>query len=410
MDTSNIEITAEAALYELALDARVMCGGGGWETLLSSSLFLKNYKEAWEDALQAGGPARRTATTTTTAGPEDRGGVGGGGAAHGMEDAAQGETVGPGVHNSGTTPAVGVGGAYGGHGLTEAEGGFPLLLPPGVALSVYVVMLPDEGNPEGTAFQLLSSSNDEAESDGPPEVDGEERAARNVGDLFASDASLSLFWGSSFVNGYLVDPDEGTGTDETGVDGNDPPQVIEPTIFNGAIYYDVFHPYHTSLKEYYEALQYSLLPGDPLPGLPGCDKEFSTGFHDTVGSYGFMFDVTSNIPPSEDDHSGGNDEDFTKRFKNVEIYGMDLYIRNPVNVSFEVHVHTDSSAKNNHAMATYTSYRHPVGQTLISENWEMIASGVVEGRGIGRGSPIPHDTWRKNVILPPGETVGKTIA
>jgi len=224
-----------------------------------------------------------------------------------------------------------------------------------------------------------------------------------VGDVYSSDSSLDLSFGSSVVKGFLINPDP------TQV------QLQEPTVFNGAIYYDLFNPHHTSLLEFNDALQYSLLPGDTLHGLPGCDKEFSTGFVDTVGSYGFMFDVSSNVEPTEDGPADGDDEEFLKRFRNVEIYGMDLYIRNPVNAEFEIYVRTGTVDAVNGGAAitsiakkrtTYASYQHPAGQTLISKNWEMIASGIVEGKGPDVGSPIPHDAWKKNIVVPPGETVG----
>jgi hypothetical protein len=115
-----------------------------------------------------------------------------------------------------------------------------------------------------------------------------------------------------------------------------------------------------------------------------------------------MFDVSSAVPPND----YGNDDDDAEvsmsRFKNVEIYGMDLYILNLVNSSFELYVRKNTED----TFQQYMSYIATEGQTSISTNWDMIAIGKVEGKGSKVYTPIPAEAWRKTVVIRPGETVG----
>ena len=255
-----------------------------------------------------------------------------------------------------------------GPGWIEAEKGYPWLIPPGTVLSLYVVVLPAEGNETFEESPKLLSGN------------GSEEFG-----LYASDAGLNLYEGSSVLNGTLLSSDG----------ENQVLEVVKPTVFHGAIYYDVLDD-GDSLSDYYDALEKSLLPGDALHGYPGCDKSLSTGYVDTIGSYGIMFDLTS-IAGQED---GIN----VSHSRNVDIFGMDVYIRNIVNASIEVYV------RHNGNKTDYLSYMEQPGQTNIAQNWDLIAKGIVEGKGANVGTPIPSEAWYKNVVLRPGQTVGVYVA
>ena len=115
-----------------------------------------------------------------------------------------------------------------------------------------------------------------------------------------------------------------------------------------------------------------------------------------------MFDVSSAVPLNEDDSDGEDAEGSISKFKNVEIYGMDLYILSLVNASFEVYVRKNTE----NSRQQYMSYITAEGQTNISASWDMIAIGKVEGKGSNVFSPIPVDAWGKNVVVKPGEAVG----
>lgn len=133
-------------------------------------------------------------------------------------------------------------------------------------------------------------------------------------------------------------------------------------------------------------------------------------FHDTshpcrslcLNSFVKMFDVSSAVSPNEDDSNGEDAEGSMSRYKDVEIYGMDLYILNLVNASFEVYARKNTEDTGQE----YMSYVAAEGQTNISTHWDMIAMGKVEGRGAHIFTPIPIDAWRKTVIIRPGEIVG----
>lgn len=70
-----------------------------------------------------------------------------------------------------------------------------------------------------------------------------------------------------------------------------------------------------------------------------------------------------------------------------------------MNTSFEIYVRSNGGTE-------YTSYYEQSGQTSIQENWDLIAKGVVEGKGPDVGTPIPAEAWLKNVVLKPGDSIG----
>ena len=140
----------------------------------------------------------------------------------------------------------------------------------------------------------------------------------------------------------------------------------------------------------------------PAPSIPTCDKSVDTGYVDTSGSYGVMFDVSSAILLY---HSDGDENETDFLETSIEIYGIDLYIRNLVNASFEIYALKDPDRD-----GKYTSYLDASGQTFIEQNWDLIAKGTVPGRGADVGSPIPNQFWRKNIVFGPGETIGLYVA
>ncbi|KAL3805688.1 hypothetical protein HJC23_005932 [Cyclotella cryptica] len=251
----------------------------------------------------------------------------------------------------------------------EEMPGYPLVIDPGSSLEVYVVVFPVEGDTSGIQPILLSST---GTSDGA---------------LYTSDSMLSLYEGSSIVNGYLFDAVANGGSD------TDIPSETKPTIFNGAIYYDKLSN-SLSLSDYFKNLKYSLQPGSATLGYLGCDAELGTGYLDSIGSYGVMFDLISLVPQDSSD-----DENVAPMSKYAEIYGMDVYIRNEVNTSIEIYVRSNGGTE-------YMSYYEQTGQTNIAENWDLIAKGVIEGRGPDVGTPIPPEAWFKNVVLKPGDYIG----
>lgn len=70
-----------------------------------------------------------------------------------------------------------------------------------------------------------------------------------------------------------------------------------------------------------------------------------------------------------------------------------------VETSFEIYVRSNGGSE-------YTSYYEQSGQTSIAENWDLIAKGKVVGLGPDVGTPIPADSWFKNIILKPGDSIG----
>ncbi len=237
--------------------------------------------------------------------------------------------------------------------LAEDEMDYPLLIPPKGAISVYAVVLPvDDSQPN--PFSLISSPGTVASA------------------LYKADANVNLYEGGAISNAYLVDDPSGVAA-----------EVTTPAVFNGAVYYDLLDK-SSSLRKYYDDLEYSLSPGE----TPGCDVSVSTGYIDTIGSFGIMFDVASAVP-------GGK----SSENQDLEIFGLDVYIRNLVNTSIEVYARTDGEGG-------YMSYSPIEGQTKIVDNWELVAKGTIEGRGPGVGTPIPQEAWLKNVVVKPGHVVG----
>lgn len=123
---------------------------------------------------------------------------------------------------------------------------------------------------------------------------------------------LNIYQGSAITDGYLVDAAANGGS------VTDIPLENKPTIFNGAVYYDKL-PGYLSLSDYYKNMEYSLQIGPSTLGYLGCDSELGTGYLDSIGSYGVMFDLTSLVGQD-------SEEGVAPMTKYAEIYGMDLYI------------------------------------------------------------------------------------
>ncbi|KAL7548238.1 hypothetical protein ACHAWF_011528, partial [Thalassiosira exigua] len=373
----------EGAKYVEALDAVVPCRGGGSRTLLSTDLFLRAFRRWQEDARQARGGAGRGRrvlqgqgggglTYTDAEGDE-------GGAVLGDDHANEGEAE----ADATAADAVAVEEEEEeeegkGGGLSEEERGYPFLIPPGFATSFYVaVSSPDDAPEDGPSFSLLSSRSPNAGAGGgeaPEAPDG-------AGALYLTDASLRLYEGSSVVSGSLVDDPDDVG-------------VERPTVFDGAVFYDLLDGDETSLLERHDEASYKLLQD------VGCRDVLETGYVDTIGSFGFMLDVSNAAAPVDmDDPSETEAAAFPSRFRDLEVTGMDLYVRNLVDVRVEVHVRNDGGPG-------YVSYAAPRGQTSIDDNWRLVAEGTVAGRGPGVGSPIPDAAWKRNVVVTPGQKVG----
>ncbi|KAL9183483.1 hypothetical protein ACHAXT_004339 [Thalassiosira profunda] len=383
---ANADAAAINEEYALALDAKVKCAGEGRETLLSSDLFAQSYRQRMETkssagaegmTLHGGGNGRRRAE-----GWGDLGAVGhpDDGTAAGDSLAASNATAAPDDEDTG--------------GLTSEERRHPLLIGPAETLSFYIVVMPSDGAAPSNSFLFLSSAGTSNGGDVATIEDGTLAKQALEGrpgavHLSSDPPSLTLYEGSSVTNGV-----EGGTVDETMI-----MRVQSPTVLDGAIYYDVLDPATTSLDEYYAELQYSLLPGDPSHRDAGCARSVETGYVDTTGSYGVMFDVSNAAEAVESSLGETKEDSFLSSFRNVEVYNLDLYIRNVVNASFEVYVRTNDGGG-------YESYSNQEGQTLIAENWELVAMGVVEGQGPGVGSPLPADAWHKTVAIEPGQSVG----
>lgn len=239
--------------------------------------------------------------------------------------------------------------------LSDDEKDYPLLIPPKAAISVYAVVLPVDGS-QPNPFSIISSPGSVASA------------------LYKADTNVNLYEGGAVSNAYLVDDPNGAAA-----------EVTAPAVFNGAVYYDLLDK-SSSLRKYYDDLENSLSP------VLGCDVSVSTGYIDTIGSFGIMFDVASAVPPADGDSTNSENLD-------LEIFGLDVYIRNMVTTSIEVYARSDGEGG-------YMSYSPIEGQTKIVDNWELVAKGTIEGRGPGVGSPIPQETWLKNVVLKPGHVVG----
>ena len=379
--------------YFLALDVKLLCAGNGQETRLTSDVFLESYRQLMEEE------STRAMVSEGLPLPYGLGGEDGGRRKRKLEltytdteNIDHGTVIGSSNMNSTTatttsssskslTTDADDGGTP--QGLTEQDKLYPLLIPPSETVAMYIAVLSPEDDAEEasdeagatTSFLLVSSIGDDS---------------KEAGELYLNDTTLNLYTGSSII-----------ASSSTPTTLEEALQVTSPTIFNGIIYYDTFDATQVSLGDYYDGLVYALLPGDPLHGMPGCDKLVTTGYVDTVGSYGIMFDVTNAVLLPTTSEEADDDEDFTKKFKNIEIYNMDLYIRNIVNTNFEIHVRKHPTLD-----GKYTTYTESGGQTLIEENWNLIAKGTVPGQGPDVGSPIPSRFWKKNIVLEPGETIG----
>lgn len=446
-DTGTISV-ADITAYRLALDARVLCTGAGKETLLPSELFAASYRTKKGPVVGETGDTTGN-VTAINGGTRDRRTEEGIEQFDGVESSAPGEvasyivesteggtnstanlnstTAYDAVSSYGLSPdqlgsvessAPGevasyiIASAEGGtdvnatsnatnaydavtsYGLTPEDKGYPLLIPSNETLSLYIVLMALDEATAGKSFLLLSSS----ESTTPT---GEEKdTAISEANAYIADTTLSLYSGLSIINGYKLN-----GTSRSSSETVDEQKVLQVTPgakFNGAVYYDTFLPTSITLEEYYDAFEYSLLPDVGLQSKAVCEKSFKTGLTETVGSYGIMFDVSSNIDPNEDDSDGEGTEGSALSYNDVEIFGMDFYILNLEQFAFEVFIRKNTEGTDHR----YMSYTVVEGQTLISTAWDMIATGTVDGRGAGNYTPIPIDAWKKTVFLRPGETVG----
>jgi hypothetical protein len=130
------------------------------------------------------------------------------------------------------------------------------------------------------------------------------------GALYTSDSMLSLYEGSSITNGYLVDATANGGSEA------DVPTETKSMIFNGAVYYDALRGSLT-VSDFFKNMEYLMQQGSSTLGYLGCDAELGTGYLDSIGSYGVMFDLISLVPQD-------TDEGVAPISKYAEIYGMDL--------------------------------------------------------------------------------------
>ena len=378
---------ADIAAYRLALDARVLCQGTGKETLLPSELFVANYR-----LMKKNGPVVVAAAAASAA---NEGLTTGGNVTEStiiqqsvVSPAIDGESRHRRAQENEVANSIESGtnsNATSGNELSLDDKDYPLLIPPYETLSLYIVVTTVGDTTAGTSFSLLSSSQSAL-------------TVSTTGEAYTSkaDDTLSLFSGLSLINGYKVnenDAVEGVPSNATSgtFDEQKILQVKPGSIFNGAIYYDIFSPTTTTLDEYNDMVESSFLQGGGVLGKAGCEQSFETGLQESVGSYGMMFDVTSNIDPNEVDGD-------------IEIFGLDLYIINLVNASFDVFVRKNTSA--NRTLQQYMSYSVAEGQTSINTDWDLVATGSVEGKGVGTYSPIPNDAWKKTVVLRPGQSAG----
>ena len=333
--------------YRLALDAEVLCRTKGRETLLGSELFLRHYRLAQRDAASAAAAA------------------GGDPVDDGSDRDHDGDR-----NDEGDRRRLPEEPAAGGDDLAA----YPLLVPPGGTLELRVVALPvadaaADAAAAGASFLLMSSP-------GAPAVDAANAAA------VRGDGTLALRAGSSAILGYgrdPADPTAGGTVDEAQVLGAE-----RPTVVDGTVYYDVLGPDDRSLAGYFAALAEGL--------RPRCRRELDTGLEDTVGSYGIMFDVSAAAAADEDGGpaagaGAGAGDDLDDKLGEVEVYGMDLYIRNRVSSAFEVYVRKGEAeaepepegdaggqvAASAPGRRRYASYGLEAGQTLIAENWELVA-------------------------------------
>ena len=366
--------------YDLVLDSSdVICRGEGDETLVPSEQFL-NY---WADVL-AGGYSEVVNDVdlgSDTADDADPDAV--------VTDEALGDML---LED----PDLGLTADYSieapledvHHGLSDLEKAYPLLVGVNETLSLFITVGPvADGSFSGRKYVLLSS---EGEGDADSAADsGSGMATEDL--VFAkANQDLDLYEGTAIVEGDVQDFASGEELDM---------ETVSPTVFDGALYYDLIDPMSTSLRDYYDHLRYALLPGGGPLDMPGCASYHTTGYVDTIGSYGLMFDLSNALTGG--DMNGDGVVAFPESFQDIEVYSLDVYIRNLVSVDVDVYVRNDGDSHN----TEYVSYRTG-GAAKIKTAWEKVASGVVTGLGPDVGTPVPKELWTKTIRIRPGQAVG----
>jgi hypothetical protein len=260
--------------YELALDARVLCKGRGIETRLPSALFTANYRLMMQNRLAVVETGEDASSSSQLTGSQDMGG--GNRERRTQEDTTQDsiEVVDPSVANneSSTNMIANSTSNVTTYGLLPEEKDYPILIPPNESLSVYIVVMALDDMANLASFLILSSDYSAAGKEDEEEISGVGEASR-----YKSDTNLDLYSGLAIINAINATSPSSTGI----VDEQKVLQVAPGAIFNGAIYYDTLSRSMT-LSEYYDWLEYSLLPE------AGCDKSLETGMIETVGSYGMV--------------------------------------------------------------------------------------------------------------------------
>ncbi|KAL7471580.1 hypothetical protein ACHAXS_011876 [Conticribra weissflogii] len=331
--------------FRLALDAEdVLCRGPEAETLVTSDFFLRQYlnSQKGQGGQQDGGNELDIPGRQLSEGDSIN--------IHDLKDKGLDESPGRRIQND----------------KNENESSHPLVIPYQSILSLYIVVLPMD--PNGDLIKIFSRP-------------GSKHLAK-----YTSNESLTLYEGASIKKAYLVDAAANGGSDE------DVPEIVKPTVFMGTLYYDILSKSDSAaLEDYYTYLDEKV--HDAILG--GCYGSLVTGYLDSVGSYGLMFDVTSMVDGPESSST-------------IVIYGMDVYIRNeegttPIEVYVRINHDDDSHGED--IANRYTSYMETDGQTL-EENWELVAEGAIQGRGAGIGTPIPPEMWIKTIVVEPGKSVG----
>lgn len=359
--------------YDLVLDTSdAICRGEGVETLVPSEMFLNYWTEVladgYSEAVNDASPADEDPDAAAADVPLGD---------MTLEDPSSGLTT---YSVEAPPPEVDVH-----HGLTDLEKGYPLLVGVNETLSLFVTVGPvDDGS--GRRYQLLSSKG----KGGPSKSDGGSGLATDDLVFAKANQDLDLYEGSSVVEGDVEDFASGEELDL---------EVVSPTVFDGALYYDLIDPDATSLRDYYDHLRYALLPGGGPLDTPGCAASHDTGYVDTIGSFGLMFDLSNALTGG--DINGDGVVSFPETFQDIEVYSLDVYIRNLVAVDVEVYVRNDGDAQNEEFVSYLTG-----GAAKIKTAWERVAKGVVTGLGPGVGTPVPKELWTKTIRIRPGQTVG----
>jgi hypothetical protein len=260
--------------YELALDARVLCKGRGIETRLPSALFAANFKLMKQKGPVVVETGEDASSSSLQTGSQDMGGGDRGRRTQEGTTQDSAEVVGPSVANNenitnmiaNSTSTVST------YGLSPEEKDYPILIPPNESLSVYIVVMALDDLANGASFLILSSDYSAVGEEDEKENSGVGEASR-----YKSDTTLDLYSGLAIINAVNATSPSSTGI----VDEQKVLQIAPGAIFNGAIYYDTLSTSMT-LSEYYDWLEYSLLPE------AGCEKSLQTGMIETVGSYGMV--------------------------------------------------------------------------------------------------------------------------